>query len=178
MALSYQQFGQKVKLKYPEYKDLDDETLARKVIAKYPVYASQVEESAPAVSTPKPAAPQKPGFLDYLNPIGEHGYLKNAFVPAANLASEATIKPLAKGGATVSVGALAAGIRGAQGQAMNEPMNVPWLGNINPNANTALQNVGLAGDVAMAGANLLYPFKSAAQGFLRGGAQSASKELE
>lgn len=175
MALTLQQFGQKVKSKYPAYNDLTDEDVANKVLAKYPQYNDMVDlhTSAPQVSTS-----QQPGFLDYLNPVGEHGFIKNALMPAANMASEATIKPIAKGAATVSYGALDAGIKGAQGQAINKPLNVPWLGNINPNANTPMQNVGLAGDVAMAGANVLNPYTSMVQGGLRGAAQSAAKELE
>lgn len=144
------------------------------------VKASQALKSAAPVASTQ----QKPGFLDYLNPVGEYGpfsqkgFAGQAFLPAANLVSESTIKPVAKGAATVSVGALASGIKGAQGQKMDEPMNVPWLGNINPNANTPLQNVGLAGDVALGAANLLSPYKSMLAGGLRGAGQSAAKELE
>lgn len=37
------QFAQKVKAKYPEYKDVDDEVLATKMLEKYPEYSSTVE---------------------------------------------------------------------------------------------------------------------------------------
>ncbi len=37
-----QEFAQKIKSKYPQYKDVDDITLTKKMIEKYPEYASQV----------------------------------------------------------------------------------------------------------------------------------------
>lgn len=37
-----QEFAQKIKSKYPQYKDIDDVTLTKKMIEKYPEYASQV----------------------------------------------------------------------------------------------------------------------------------------
>jgi hypothetical protein len=37
-----QEFSQKVKSKYPEYKDVDDIVLAKKMVEKYPEYANQV----------------------------------------------------------------------------------------------------------------------------------------
>jgi hypothetical protein len=40
--LSPQEFATKVKSKYPEYKDIDDVTLAQRVIEKYPEYADRV----------------------------------------------------------------------------------------------------------------------------------------
>lgn len=41
--LTRAQFAQKVKSKYPEYKDIDDETLTTKMLEKYPEYSSTVE---------------------------------------------------------------------------------------------------------------------------------------
>jgi hypothetical protein len=35
---SVQEFAQAIKAKYPQYKDIDDYTLAKKVVAKYPQY--------------------------------------------------------------------------------------------------------------------------------------------
>jgi hypothetical protein len=40
--LSPQAFAAKIKAKYPQYKDVDDETLTAKIISKYPTYASQI----------------------------------------------------------------------------------------------------------------------------------------
>ena len=37
-----QEFAKKIKSKYPQYKDIDDVTLTKKMIEKYPEYASQV----------------------------------------------------------------------------------------------------------------------------------------
>lgn len=39
-----QELAQKVKAKYPAYKDIPDDELVRRVIEKYPVYASQIKE--------------------------------------------------------------------------------------------------------------------------------------
>lgn len=38
-----QEFAAKIKAKYPQYKGIDDVELTQKVVAKYPVYASQVK---------------------------------------------------------------------------------------------------------------------------------------
>lgn len=41
--LTLEEFGQRVKTKYPEYKDMPDAELATKMLAKYPEYADMVE---------------------------------------------------------------------------------------------------------------------------------------
>lgn len=41
--MNYVQFAQVVKQKYPEYQNIPDEELARKVIAKYPEYQSRID---------------------------------------------------------------------------------------------------------------------------------------
>ena len=38
----YKEFAQKIKNKYPEYKDVDDMVLSKKMIEKYPEYKDQV----------------------------------------------------------------------------------------------------------------------------------------
>lgn len=53
--MTKQEFGQSVKAKYPQYKDLDDVELADKVLAKYPVYQYSMNiEDAPSSATPSP----------------------------------------------------------------------------------------------------------------------------
>ena len=42
--MTKQEFAQQIKLKYPQYKDMDDEELANKTLDKYPVYQSQITE--------------------------------------------------------------------------------------------------------------------------------------
>jgi len=42
MPLDYNQFAEKIKQKYPEYKDIDNYTLATKMVEKYPEYQTQV----------------------------------------------------------------------------------------------------------------------------------------
>lgn len=40
--MDYNEFAEKIKVKYPEYKDMDNKDLAQRIIAKYPEYESQV----------------------------------------------------------------------------------------------------------------------------------------
>lgn len=49
-----QEFSQKIKAKYPEYKDIDDAELTTKIIQKYPQYSSQVNLGTQA----------EPGFIE------------------------------------------------------------------------------------------------------------------
>ncbi len=63
--LTPQQFSAKIKAKYPEYKDVDDIVLAKKIIEKYPEYAKkvsfgEVKKKVSSVSTPQEAAGVSP----------------------------------------------------------------------------------------------------------------------
>ena len=40
--MDYNEFAEKIKVKYPEYKDMDNKDLAQRIVAKYPEYESQV----------------------------------------------------------------------------------------------------------------------------------------
>ena len=40
--MNYNEFSERVKVKYPEYKDIDNKELAEKIIAKYPEYENVV----------------------------------------------------------------------------------------------------------------------------------------
>lgn len=42
MAQNYTQFAASIKAKYPQYKDMDDLELSKKIVAKYPVYKDKV----------------------------------------------------------------------------------------------------------------------------------------
>lgn len=50
------EFGAKIKAKYPDYASIDNAELSRRIIAKHPEYASQVEmgDSQPSGNTPPP----------------------------------------------------------------------------------------------------------------------------
>jgi hypothetical protein len=52
--LTTDQFAESVKAKYPEYKNVDNATLAQKMIAKYPEYANKVTPT-PSTSLPQQA---------------------------------------------------------------------------------------------------------------------------
>jgi hypothetical protein len=50
--MNLQEFGQRVKQKYPQYKNIDDVELANKIIEKYPIYRNRItDESLPSTST-------------------------------------------------------------------------------------------------------------------------------
>jgi hypothetical protein len=50
MPLDYNEFAEKIKQKYPEYKDVDNYTLTTKMIEKYPEYKTQVDLKKKEVS--------------------------------------------------------------------------------------------------------------------------------
>jgi len=64
--MTKQELAQKIKTKYPQYKDEDDNTLADKILAKYPVYQSQITDSATPL-TPTAPAEEKNTFAN--NPL-------------------------------------------------------------------------------------------------------------
>lgn len=82
--LSSKDFAEKIKTKYPQYKDIDDDQLTQKIIAKYPQYKSRVSSDAlspqkdsnsnsnqvytpaPVTSTGDASTEKKPGFLQGL----------------------------------------------------------------------------------------------------------------
>lgn len=63
--LTPQQFSAKIKAKYPQYKDVDDVVLAKKMVEKYPEYVKkvsfgEVKKKDSSVSTPQEAAGVSP----------------------------------------------------------------------------------------------------------------------
>jgi hypothetical protein len=50
--MSIQEFSGKIKSKYPEYNDIDDATLAQKIVSKYPVYKNSVDLGGSDVLAP------------------------------------------------------------------------------------------------------------------------------
>lgn len=83
-----------------------------------------------------------------------------------------SLKTLAKGGLTASIGGMSGTIAG------DKPVNVPWVGNINPQANTPLQNVGLAANFGVTALNPLKPTSSIWGAGVRAGTQSVGQALE
>ena len=45
--MTKQELAQKIKAKYPQYQNIEDNELADKIISKYPVYQSQITEEQP-----------------------------------------------------------------------------------------------------------------------------------
>jgi hypothetical protein len=147
-----------------------------------PGVASKVGQ---AIIKTAPPAPESAGIMteapatpDVVNPPDILG-------TAANILTEATLKPIAKGAATAIIGPIMAASRETiTGQGLTEPIEIPWIGNINPNTQTPAQLTGLAGDFWLAYQNLVNPVMAttASRGILTQGArsalQSAAKELE
>lgn len=69
MPESLQSFGDRIKTKYPDYKDMDSVELANKMLVKYPEYKDQVE-----VAPVKEEAPKESMFT----PLGETAALTGA----------------------------------------------------------------------------------------------------
>ena len=66
--MTLKELGQKVKQKYPVYKDIDDTELADKVIKKYPQYLELLDQPQQSAQQPiQPTQSQEQGsFLDTL----------------------------------------------------------------------------------------------------------------
>ena len=196
--LSIQEFSAKIKAKYPQYAGLDDNTLTEKITTKYPEYQAQVDIQPIKTQKAVSSATNTPSFIDnavegipglgqvfktarignnIFNAAQSKGPAPSAADTIVDSMSESTVKPLVRGAATASVGPLiAAGKQALTGKGVNEPVNMPWIGNINPSANTGLQNLGVAADFGSGWANMVAPYKSALGAFGRGAAQSAAKE--
>jgi hypothetical protein len=58
-TMSLQEFGRKIKSKYPQYEQLSDTAIAQKVIAKYPQYKALIRPAAPADATTLRAEAEK-----------------------------------------------------------------------------------------------------------------------
>lgn len=215
MALSVQDFAAKIKQKYPQYSSLDDQTLTQKIVDKYPQYKEQVDiggapnpaqgqESYPAPWLQQKPAVQAPG-ANFPKPWEAEGManIGNAAGAVANFATEGTIKPILKDIAQVP-GAAVANLRGAvagaqkpwfseeakqaSDQAVAEPVNVPWLGNISPYAKNSeggvdplktAVNIGAKGtEAGVATLNMMNPASSVPQAIVRGGLQAAANEAQ
>ncbi len=62
-----QEFSAKIKAKYPAYQNIDDVELAKKIVEKYPTYASQVNFNVQPVEKPKTMAEKIAPVTDIYN---------------------------------------------------------------------------------------------------------------
>jgi len=84
--MTVDEFANKIKTKYPAYKDLDNRTLTQKVIGKYPVYANQVEtRTEQEIANERSAEMYKPS-LPY---TGEEKGVGKVLKPLVNIPSSA-----------------------------------------------------------------------------------------
>ena len=70
IKMSPTDFAEKIKAKYPQYANVDDNTLTQKVLAKYPQYASAVDTSGTGSPPPTSTNPAPVGTLENPNPDG------------------------------------------------------------------------------------------------------------
>ncbi len=79
-----QQFGQSIKAKHPEYKDMDDAALAQAVLAKYPQYSDMVVSSDSIQNvpgaTPGMAEPGARGPAPKLSKVAAPGEFGKGFI--------------------------------------------------------------------------------------------------
>jgi hypothetical protein len=88
--MTLEQFGQKVKAKYPQYASFSDTDIANKVIAKYPQYKSAI--ALPSVQgTPVP----EEGLRDKLTEIQPHRFEERAEEFVKNPSAGAFVKDVA-----------------------------------------------------------------------------------
>jgi hypothetical protein len=71
--LTIQQFAQKVKAKYPEYKDVNDSVLVEKMISKYPEYKDKISHDQPPPLAAKSEGPAFKPMTDWLS-MPQQGY--------------------------------------------------------------------------------------------------------
>ncbi len=178
--LSIKDFAAKIKSKHPEYASVDDTELAQKYLAKFPQYASSVDmgqantASTNSNQTPPSQQPQQSSG----SPLGALGDVSNAIgAGATNLVKgvyDYTAKPVLKGAAMSTIGPAIAGTRGLSNEKdITKPIDVPGLGNINPNTSVA-NTVGTAADLG----SLLIPNSGVLKAGIRGLVQGASKDLQ
>jgi len=65
--LTIEQFAQKVKAKYPEYKDVNDSVLVEKMVAKYPEYKTKINYETPKQQPAPTAQPEFKPTSDWLS---------------------------------------------------------------------------------------------------------------
>ena len=116
--MTLQQFGQKIKAKYPEYNSFSDEDIANKVIAKYPQYKDQITSTPPPPAT-SPSAAQPP------QPTGVRDTILNFFRPLSPQERQGIESKLGNiaGPVVEGVGNAAMGVAQGFGSVLLHPLN-------------------------------------------------------
>jgi hypothetical protein len=132
--LTLEQFGQKVKAKYPDYANVPDAELAQRVIAKHPEYADSVQQGASGPHNEFSAVPSAFSIAGLkqaayntadriTNALPAIGGVVGGFLGGGGGATAGSIVPGAGtlgGGAAGAIGG--AGIGGMLGQAARQPL--------------------------------------------------------
>lgn len=144
--MSPDEFAEKIKAKYPDYRDVPNDELSKRIVEKHPEYASQVDFSA----TPTPAArAQEPGLIDRaVGFIDKHGaeMMGGALGAARGAAMGAPGGP-----AGIAIGAVAgAGLGGFGGKILDTGVDA-LAGRETPGLRGALAEAGQAGTDQMIG---------------------------
>jgi len=154
--MTLKEFGQKVKSKYPQYQDMDDEEVGQKVLAKYPQYQSQIDSGSSVVA-------EKNEKKTIVGMAGD--FVKNIFVGVT--------KPLVQSVAQIPMAADMAVQKLSGKENVQAPTyNLPLYGEIKPPtskeqiAGTALKTVSLgmgpvSGGAAFFGGSAMEENKSA-----------------
>lgn len=128
------------------------------------------------IPKPQPKQPERTwgefagDFVSNLNPLK---FAEKAMIPAAK---EMVAKPIINPVMTATVGPFAAGVRGVD--KIDEPFNVPFIGNINPASKTPQELVGQAAEFGASALPIAKPFASAAAGAGYGAVGSVGRELQ
>ena len=74
----YSEFARRIKLKYPEYEDIDDMDLTNRIIGKYPEYKNEVEFDEASDAPLNLMGDLTPGAVDYRQPSYEPSQIERA----------------------------------------------------------------------------------------------------
>lgn len=129
MPVSVQEFASKIKQKYPQYSNIDDNTLTQKMLDKYPQYRSQVNFGASMQTQQLKPQPQS-------SPTDLFGKIKEGAMQGFMKAGEA-ISPLTRS-LTADQSDFSKGVRNFQNSAVTTAVNS--LGNQAKYAASALED--------------------------------------
>lgn len=145
---SLEQFGQKIKEKYPEYGDVDNKELGQRMLEKYPEYNDRIGNIS---NTQPPIDYSNYQDSSYSQPAQSEGLLKSI--------TKSVAKPFAEIGTSAynvgsSIKKLAGGDVQGAAQALEQSRNIPFLGETKPAFTGQESTLGAAKKIAGYGADI------------------------